>query len=258
MDAAVARFVLEPRSSAETLDGISSAFFASLDGRPSLIALAVLVALGLFATVGLVRRKRREEAEEEELSVRLEEQAREHEAALEELSKRVERRKYLRAPAHVPMRILHLGPHDSLRIEEVETQNLGGGGVAFLTRTPPPPGTHLELVLVLDGHEIRLHGGVLRVEPGETARAPSLVALRFGDIDNAARERVVHAVTEEARRENERARRGNTCAVCHRPLASDTEDAHQTCRADPERIANLEHASGRSVAPPGSSAPKRR
>lgn len=245
----------EPESSSEALDGISRAFFDTLDRRASVLELVVLALACLFVIVALVRRRREREREEAEEAPRREALEVAHAAAMAALANRPERRTWLRAHAHVPVRVFHVGPRDALRIEELETQDFGGDGLSFLARRPPAPGTALELALVLDGEGIRLHGVVVRVEPGPTPEAPSLVALAFGDVGNAARERVVHAVLEEERRALVRAREGKTCTACHRPLASDTEDTHVTCRANPERFA-AENAP--RVAVPASTAPKRR
>jgi hypothetical protein len=122
------------------------------------------------------------------------------------------------------------GPRE--RFDVFETQNVGGGGLAFLSDKPPARGTHLDVTLDLGaGRPLVLHGAVIRVDPPCSPEAPSLVAFRFGDVEPATRERLVRWIAEEEVREIAEARRDRLCACCGRPLADSHEEMHSTCAA---------------------------
>jgi hypothetical protein len=223
MRAALAQPISSER---DTLDGIGQAFSAAMahDGGPIVV---VVVAILVLAMAGwlffwLLRETRRERSEQGALDAR-------HEAARSTGSVVTQRREWLRVPAHVHMTVQHAQGGQRFWYEESETQNIGGGGVAFLSRTPPPPGCPVHFTLDLgERTPVSLRGVVVRVEPS-TPGKPSLVALKFGPCTAGEREQVVRWVAQEQESENEVARQGRPCPFCGRPLADEAMEAHSTC-----------------------------
>jgi hypothetical protein len=143
-----------------------------------------------------------------------------------------ERREWVRVRAHLRMRLQHTDAHQRSFNEDCETRNIGGGGVAFLSRTPPGPGFPVHFTLDLgEKWPISLQGVVMNVEPPQDPDSPSLVAVKLGPITPADREHVVRWVTNEETREIAEAHRGRLCSRCGRPLADGAGEMHSTCAA---------------------------
>jgi hypothetical protein len=230
-------------SSNDTLDGITHAFFSSLDrdGGPIVQVLAVAL-LGAFAVLlvrWLRRENRRERLERELLD--------ERHAAVSLQPPAPERREWMRVAAHLPISILHPEGHRGPFFEDCETQNVSGGGLSFLTHAPSPRGTPLSFTLNLgEKRPLSLRGVVTRTEPPTAPGAPHLVALQLGPIAVTDRERIVRWVTHEESRELAEARRGRLCSVCKRPLADPSREVHSACAS-----AAAKDASKKTDAAPG-------
>ncbi len=212
----------------QALHGIREAFFAALeqDRSPGVIALMAIMFVALV--VASVRWLRREERREQSEHAELEERRR---IVASMAPTRVERRAWVRVPGHLTMTVFHdAAPRP--RVDTFETQNVGAGGLAFLTHEPPRMGHRLEFSLDLgEKTGLSLHGVVVRVESPPATDAASLVALRLGGIDSRAREHLMKWIATEEVREIAEARRGRACARCGRPLADSAFEMHSTCAA---------------------------
>jgi hypothetical protein len=214
----------------DVLQGISGAFVATLDREGSGAVIAVWVILVCTGAVVVVRwlrsDARRERRERRALEKR-------REAVAAEPPPRLERREWVRVPAHVAMSVARAAETGvRAHVDLFETQNLSGGGVAFLADHPPACGTRLELTLDLGtARPLAVYGVIVRVDPPHSPEAPSLVALKFGNLAPAIRERLVKWIATEEVREIALARRGRVCACCKRPLADSHEEMHSTCAA---------------------------
>jgi hypothetical protein len=113
-----------------------------------------------------------------------------------------------------------------------ETQNVGGGGVAFLSGAPPTKGATLEFSLDLGERAgLAMKGVVVRVDAPPMLGTPSLVAVRFSEISNATREHLMHWIAAQEVRELVEAHRGRVCPHCARPLSDTAVVMHSTCAA---------------------------
>jgi hypothetical protein len=223
----LAAFAEETPSQTDTLNGIGHAFFATLDrdGRPAFAGAATVVALALIVLlIRWVRREaRRDRIEQAALDAR-------HQTALSEAPAGDDHREWIRVPAHVRMTLQHTDGHHRFFYEDCETQNVGAGGLAFLSHTPPPSGLPLHFTIDLgEKRPISLQGIVVRVESPSTPDAPSLVAVKLGPITPAEREHVVRWVSHEETREIAEAHRGRLCSFCGRPLAEGAGETHSSC-----------------------------
>jgi hypothetical protein len=220
------------------LEGISRAFFRALDEDGSAFVIGVWGVLGVAAAwviVGWLRG----DAQTERRERRELEQRRERIAS--EAPPRMERREWLRVAASLTMKVAPAGASPQTPVEIMETEDVGGGGLSFLSSAPPRRGTRLRFTLDLgERTPLAVRGSVVRVSPPRGgAGAPSLVAVKFGEIDSATRERLVMWIAARSRREIARARRGKLCEGCDRPLPEGTDSMHPTCasRADVKRAA---------------------
>jgi hypothetical protein len=226
--AIAALFEPSPPGESGVLEGISRAFVSSVDhnGRATLFAAVASVlaaALAVAMVLWLRREAQREHAAQSVLDA-------EHKAAASERPARRERRQWVRVPAQRAMAVLQSPEGKRARYDVYETQNLGGGGLAFLTHKPPLRGTPLDFTLDLgERSPLPMHGVVIRVEPPPTPEAPALVAVNFGAIDNATRERLVQWIAKEELRAIAEAHAPPLCTCCHRPLADGAAAMHTTC-----------------------------
>ena len=119
------------------------------------------------------------------------------------------------------------------RLEDCETQNVSGGGVAFFSQRPPPLGAPLDFTLDL-GEEapLTLQGVVARVEPPNSNR-PALIALKIEPCPAGARERIARWVAQAKERELVKMRQGRLCGACGRPLTDEVREVHATCAFEP-------------------------
>lgn len=215
-----------PPSPTIALDGIGEAFRATLDRDGGSVVGVAGAILALIFFVLLLRSVRREIRKE-----RAEQAARDaqHAAAQAEAAARTERREWVRVAAHLQMMLRQTDGH-RVYYGSRETQNLSGGGVAFLSHVRPALGVPLELILDLgEKRPLSLMGIVVRVEPRPASGAPFLVAVRFGPIATVEREQVVRWVAREMGREIAITRRGRLCTCCHRPLSDSAGETHATC-----------------------------
>jgi len=179
-----------------TLQGIGSAFFATLDrdGGP---AFALVCLLGSLAVVALLRwvsrEARQERGEQEALDAR-------HLAALADAADH-DRRAWARVPAHVHLTVQHPDrQHHRFYYEDCETRSVSAGSLEYVSPTPPPSGAPLRLSLDLgDKWPLSLRGVVLRAAP--VASGSSLVVVQLGPITPADREHLARWVTHEQVRE---------------------------------------------------------
>ena len=129
-----------------------------------------------------------------------------------------------------------------------ETQDVSGGGLSFNSRTPPPIGTELELVLDLeiDGipSDLPLRGEVVRVQPSLAPRGPAIVGVAFRGLAAATRNALLRWIAAEETREIANQRRGPLCSVCRRPLGDIGAKMHPTCV--PATTARTSHVEGSS------------
>lgn len=220
--------LVSPNESA-VLDGISRAFFRALDEDSSAFVIGVWGVLGVTAAwviAGWIRadaeRRLRERRELEQRRERI----------ASEAPPRLERREWLRVPANLTMKVAPAGASPQAPTEVLETNDVGGGGLSFLSDRPPRRGTRLRFTLDLgERRSLAVRGAVVRVSPPRQPGAPSVVGVKFGDVDAVTRERLVMWVAQESRRAVIAARRGRLCTGCDRPLADDGEDMHPTCAA---------------------------
>ena len=220
--------MLSPGES-DTLDGISRAFFAALDQGSSELVLGVwgtLAVAAAYVVVGWLRGDAQvEKRERRELQRR-------RERIASEAPPRLERREWVRIPAKVKMKVAAASTGPLSPALTLKTNDLGGGGVSFFTDRAPRRGARLSLSLDLgERRPLAVRGVVVRVNPPPRPGAPSLVAVRFAEVAAGTRERLVHWIVAEERREIIVARRGRLCACCERPLADGPEDMHPTCAA---------------------------
>jgi len=213
----------------EVLDGISRAFFAALDRDGSGEVIGVWCALVLAAAyviVGWLRgdaqSQQRERRELEARRVRI----------ASEAPPRLERREWARIPANVAIKVAPTSAGPRAPVTELETHDVGGGGLSFLSEEPPRRGTRLSFTLDLgERRPLAVRGVVCRVEPPRHPGAPSRVAVRFSEISAATRERLIMWIAQRSRLQIIEARRGKLCAGCDRPVADATESMHPTCAA---------------------------
>jgi hypothetical protein len=227
---AVAALLFDPSPPGDSgvLEGISRAFVSSVDhnGRATLFAVVGAV-LAAAVAVAMVLWLRREAAREHEAQSVLDE---EHRVAISEPPARRERRQWVRVRAQRAMAVLQSPEGKRARYDVYETQNLGGGGLAFLTHKPPLKGTPLDFTLDLgERSPLPMRGVVIRVEPPPAPEAPALVAVNFGVIDNATREHLVQWIAKEEMRAIAEAHAERVCTCCHRPLADGAAEMHTTC-----------------------------
>jgi hypothetical protein len=217
-----------PNESA-VLEGISRAFFRALDEDSSAFVMGVWGALGVAAAwviAGWIRgdalSRQRERRELEQRRERI----------ASEAPPRLERREWLRVPATLTMKVAPVSASPLAPAEVLETCDVGGGGLSFLSDRPPRRGARLRFTLDLgERRPLAVRGAVVRVSPPRQSGAPSLVGVRFAEVDDATRERLVMWVAQESRRGIIAARRGRLCAGCERPLADGADDMHPTCAA---------------------------
>ncbi len=216
-------------SPTETMDGIGQAFFAALDrdGGPVVTAVVTVLAVALFVLlVRWVRRETRREAmAQQALDAR-------HRAALAAAATARESREWVRVATRVPVTLRHRDARQRLVSEECEMRNLSGGGGAFLSKRPPPPGLPIELTIDLgEARPLALRGIVVRVEPPRVPGEPSLVGMRMSDITTAEREHLVRWIAHVDADKVAQARRGRLCARCGRPLPAGPAKVHAACGA---------------------------
>lgn len=213
----------------DALDGISRAFFAALDRDSSDFVLGVLGTLALgaaYVVAGWLRR----DAESAQRERRDLEARRERIAS--EAPPRLERREWVRIPANVAMKVMQPGETPRARPLALGTHDVGAGGLSFFSAEPPQPGSRLRLALDLDGRTpVAVRAVVVRVSSPPGPGAPSLVGVRFAEIDSTTRETLVKWIVAKERRGIAQARRGRLCACCERPLADGAEEMHPTCAA---------------------------
>jgi hypothetical protein len=225
-----------PRESA-ILDGISRAFFAALDEDGSAFVIGVWGVLAV-AAAWVIAGWLRGDAQSLLRERRELEQRREQIAS--EAPPRLERREWLRVAANLTLKVVPVGASPQEPAEILETHDVGGGGLSFLTPVPPRRGTRLKFTLDLgERRPLVLRGSVVRVGAPRLPDASSLVGVKFGEVDAATRERLIMWIAATSRREIAHARRGKLCAGCDRPLAEGTDSMHPTCasRVDEKRAA---------------------
>jgi PilZ domain len=237
MYAAVVPSHVDP-SETEILDGIGRAFATTLqrDGGLGFQLAAGVVVLALF--VLLLRWVRREVLAERIARQVLDAR---HSAVMSQAGSDDEQREWVRVPAHLHMAVRHERSHHRPVYESCETENIGGGGLAFSTRTPPALRARIQFTLDLgERTSLPLRGIVVRVEPPAAVAAAHLVAVELGPITGAEREHIVRWVAHEETRELRAAHRGRLCVVCKRPLADGATERHSGCAEvahEPPRLA---------------------
>lgn len=218
-----------PSSESDALQGISGAFFRTLDREGSGVVIAVWVVLALAAAIAIARWFRSDARRAHREQRALEER---REVIAAEPPARVERREWVRVPAHLDMKVSRDEATPRAHFDVFETQNVSGGGLAFLCDKPPARGAWLDVSLDLGtARPLAIRGAVVRVDPPALPQAPSLVALRFIEVEPATRERLIKWIAEEEVREIAVARQGRLCACCKRPLADSHDEMHSTCAA---------------------------
>lgn len=214
---------------ADTLRGISEAFSSALDRNASRGVGGILTVLAVALAFAIVRWVRREARRRRGEPPALDEA---REAIASKPPPRPEHREWVRVPGHLRMTVLRTGANPRAHFDVFETQNLGGGGLAFLSHAPPARGTPLAFTLDLgERRSLAMRGVVVRVDPPPTPDSPSLVVLKFGEVDNATREHLMKWIAAEEVREIAEARRGHLCSRCSRPLADGAAEMHSTCAA---------------------------
>ena len=220
--------IVSPRES-DVLDGISRAFFAALDRDGSDVVVGVWAVLALAAAC-VVAGWLRGDAQSAQRERRELEQRRERIAS--EAPPQLERREWVRIPANVEMKVVPTSAPRPTLAETLRTNDVGGGGVSYFSDVAPRCGTRLSVTLDLgQARPLAVRGAVVRVSPADGAGGRSLVAVKFGEIDSATRERLVTWIAAEERREIIEARRGRLCEGCERPIAEGAADMHPTCAA---------------------------
>jgi hypothetical protein len=214
----------------ETLDRLSQAFSSAMarNGGPVVALIGALLTLGTLA--GLVWWALRETRQEHrERSAR---RAR-YEAAMSAASTARQRREWVRVAGRLPMTMWQSQNGKRARLEDCETHNVSGGGVAFFSQRPPPLGAPLDFTLDL-GEEtpLALQGIVARVEPPNSTRL-ALVALKIEACPAGVRERIARWVAQAKERELVKMRRGRLCRACRRPLTDEAREEHVTCAFEP-------------------------
>jgi hypothetical protein len=218
--------IVHPATEGTTLDALGQAFAAAMDrnGGPAVAVVMTVVALGVI--VGLVRWALHEDRRHQGERRAREARRREVEAAAPATS---QRREWVRVAGRLPLTVRHAKDGKAAWYEDCETLNVSGGGVAFLSRAPPPPGVPVEFTLDLGEKPIlALKGVVTRSKPAPPG-ALALVALKIERCPAGMRERIVRWVAHAGERELVKMRRGRPCAACGRPLAGEDENVHSTC-----------------------------
>jgi hypothetical protein len=231
---------VQPATEDSTLDALGQAFAAAMDrnGGPVVAVMTAVVALGLI--VGLVgwalHENRRHQSERRARDAR----RREAEAAAPATT---QRREWVRVAGRLRMTVRHAKHVHGAWYEVCETPNVSGGGVAYLSRAPPPPGAPVDFTLDLGEQPIlALRGVVTRSEPAPPGLS-ALVALKLEPCPALMQDRIVRWVALAGERELVQMRRGRPCASCGRPLADEDEEAHSTC-ARREAIAQTHDTPG--------------
>jgi len=222
-----AALVKSTPSPADTLDDIGRAFHAAIERQGGTAfgvgALVVALVMVLSCLRWLLRETRNDRLHREELAAR-------RAAALADPAGRREQRQLVRVPAQVGVTVRQADGADETFYARCKTQDVSGGGVAFLSDRPPSPGLPVQLTLDIgESGPVSLRAVVVRVDPPPSPGMPSLVATRLGPITSRDRERVVQWVSRQLSRGLAQARRGRSCPVCRRPLADDAGEMHASC-----------------------------